>query len=256
MIELFVSDIDGCLAEPFQAYDLMTLHTLATYVQDAVGEEGPRPLPFTLCSGRPMPYVEAMTQLLGVRHPALFESGGGMYDPMTSHVTWHPSFTDELASSRGRLERWVREELVPGTQLSMEHTKRTQIGIIGPHPDEIQAVLRPLTEHVEEHHPAFAVYHTPISIDVTARALTKAQGFRWLADTLRVPLDRMAYIGDTNGDLEALLQVGHGFAPANAAPEVHAAVAHPLTAHVTDAVLEAYRWCTAYNAQSHSPADS
>ena len=65
MIKLFVADIDGCVAMPYEPWDLQAMQQLASYAQHAptVDRAGPHPA-VSLCSGRPYPYVEAVTQAL------------------------------------------------------------------------------------------------------------------------------------------------------------------------------------------------
>ncbi|ARA94821.1 haloacid dehalogenase [Rhodothermaceae bacterium RA] len=251
MIRLFVSDIDGCLAEPYQPYSLAHFQILAGYARAAGGvhEDGRSPvLPsLTLCSGRPYPYVEAMTQVLGIRVPVLFESGGGLFDPVTAQVTWHPLVTAELEERLEDVRRWMRTEAIRGTRMSYDIGKRTQVGIIGPDPAEVAERVPLVEAYVAEHHPDMRVFHTPVSIDVLPPGIDKREGLRWLGEQLGIAPADMAYMGDTNGDLEALASVGYSFAPANATPEVRARVDVVTRGAVIEGVLSAYRWCIAEN---------
>ncbi|HEX7069182.1 MAG TPA: HAD family phosphatase, partial [Rhodothermales bacterium] len=87
MIRLFVSDIDGCLSEAYRPYDIPAFSRLAAMVADAGGLGDKPGIPaFSLCSGRAFAYVEAMTQLLGISTPVLFEAGGGIFDPVAVRV--------------------------------------------------------------------------------------------------------------------------------------------------------------------------
>jgi len=62
VIKLFVTDIDGCLGEPYTPYDLDGLATLRRYAHDAGPPTAPSATPaVSICSGRPYPYVEALT---------------------------------------------------------------------------------------------------------------------------------------------------------------------------------------------------
>ncbi len=248
MIELFVSDIDGCLAQPYQAYDLVRLQEMARCVGESggVGEGGARPA-FSLCSGRPFPYVEAMTQLLDVRVPVLFESGGGLFNPVTARTAWHPHFTEEVEGQIDAVRRWMKEDLLPGTGMQIDHTKRTQAGLVGPDEEEIRRAIAVVERFVDENAPGFRVFHTPVSIDVVAPDITKKQGLAWLAERLDLTLENVAYIGDTNGDLDALGAVGYAFAPANATEAVRRRAAHVTEGAVADGTLEAYRWCVRRN---------
>lgn len=248
MIRLFISDIDGCLAEPYQPFALDRFQELAQLACQA-GQPGDHPvLPaFSICSGRPYPYVEAVTQALGVQVPVLFEAGAGMFDPRAASVRWHPAFTEELAEQVEALRRWMVAHCIPGTSLMLDIGKRSQAGMVSPYTEEILRWVPVVEEYVATHFPAFQVFHTHISIDVVPRGFTKREGLQWLLETLALETGEVAYIGDSNGDLGALALVGYAFAPANATESVRQQVAHVMEASGIDGVLAAYQWCIARN---------
>lgn len=250
MIRLFISDIDGCLAEPYQPFDLDRFQELAHLIRQA-GQPGAHATwpAFSICSGRPYPYVEAVTQVLGVQVPVLFEAGAGMFDPREVVVRWHPNFTDELAEQVEALRHWMVTHCIPGTSLMLDIGKRTQAGVVGPDTEEILRLLPKVEEYVATHFPAFHVFHTHISIDVVPRGLTKREGVQWLIETLGLQAEEVAYIGDSNGDLGALDLVGYAFAPANAAESVRQQVSYVMEGTDIEGVLAAYRWCIGHNAQ-------
>lgn len=239
MIELFVTDIDGCLAEPYTAFDLDGMGVLGRYA----ASDDPANPPISICSGRSYPYVEALTQALGLTVPVLFESGGGRFDPVAAQTTWNPSLTDTIEAELEEVRHWFVTECVPGTGVSLDHAKRTQAGVVSPNPEDILD-LRPRTEQfVEEHVPDLRVFSTAVSIDVVPPGITKRTGLEWLTEHLEVTMDDVAYIGDAESDLEALGAVGHSFAPANADAEVRRRVDHVTDGAVLDGTLEAYRTC-------------
>lgn len=248
MIELFVTDIDGCLAEPYERFDLEGVTTLRQFAETADrSRDTPTAPALTICSGRPYPYVESLTQILGITTPALFESGGGRFDPVSARTVWNPRWTPELEATMEDIQHWLLTECIPGTKLMLDHAKRTQAGIITPDEEEILE-LRPRVErYVEEHAPPLRVFTTDNSIDVVPPDITKKQGLEWLASTLEIDMSEIAYIGDTNGDLEALEAVGTSFAPANAHDVVRSAVDHVTEGAVMEGTLEAYRHCRAQN---------
>lgn len=249
MIRLFISDIDGCLGEPYQPYDLNGLAALAAEAVRA-GRPGSHPtLPaLSLCSGRAYPYVEAMSQILALQAPVLFESGGGCFDPVAAQVRWNDAFTPALEAQLRHVRDWLLEAVVPGTQLMFDYGKRTQAGVIGPEEAEVRAAVPQVEVYVARRFADLCVFHTPYSIDVVPRCLTKLQGITGLCTRLGLPLKEVAYIGDANGDLEALEAVGFAFAPANAADEVKRRITRLTAAPGLGGVREAYRWCVAHNA--------
>ena len=241
MIELFVTDIDGCLAEPYRSYDLEGLSTLRRHAEE---DSGPA---LSICSGRSYPYVESMSQALDLTTPVLFEAGGGRFDPVGAQTTWSPRFTDEVEAKLNTVQRWFRTECIPGTSVSLDHAKRTQAGVVSPKVEEIRA-LHPRTEQfVVEKAPGLHVFSTDVSVDVVPPGITKRDGLEWLGDHLGLGLDEMAYIGDADSDLEGLNAVGVSFAPANAAEAVQAQVDHVTEGAVIEGTIEAYRYCRARN---------
>lgn len=245
IIRLFISDIDGCLAEPYAPYDLERFQQLRRLIGDAGSD--PAVPALTLCSGRSYSYVEAMTQVTGVQVPVLFESGGGLFDPVGVDVQWNPAFTSAIDEQVQRVKGWLIQECLPGTTAMYDYGKRTQAGIVSANHDEIEALVPKVEAFVDQHLSDLRVFHTPISIDVLAPTITKKQALHWLSERLKLPLQQMAYIGDTNGDLEALAEVGVSFAPANAEPEVRAQVDHTTRGAILQGVLEAYDQCISSN---------
>ena len=248
MIRLFVSDIDGCLAAPYQPYDLKGFRALAQLAAEAPQAEAVSAHPtLSICSGRAYAYVEAVTQALGITTPVIFESGGGMFDPVAARTIWNPKFTPEVAEQVDTVRRWMTKSLIPDTGMSLDHGKRTQAGLVSPDEDEILAHIGEVEDFVDEHAPDLRVFPTHVSIDVVHPDITKKEGLTWLTNHVNVLLEETAYIGDTKGDLVALDIVGHSFAPANAQAIVREQVTTVTTGAVMEGTLEAYRWCMAHN---------
>jgi hypothetical protein len=256
MIKLFVSDIDGCLAEPYRPYDLDRFQAMAAYAAAApdVSTASARPA-VSLCSGRAYSYVEAMAQVLGLETPVLFESGGGMFEPVEARTTWHDDFSAEVEAELRAIRRWMLETLCrPDTAISLDHNKRTQAGVVSPNTDELEAHLPDVEAFVDEMTSDFRIYTTHISIDVLPAPITKKQGLAWLARHLGITVEEMAYIGDTGGDLPALNQVGVSFAPANAEERVRREVDIVTESPVLAGTLEAYAWCVQHNEAARASA--
>ena len=68
-----------------------------------------------------------------------------------------------------------------------------------------------------------------------------------LSQALNIPLDQMAYIGDSSGDIPGLERIGLAFTPQNAQQTVKE-VSHLVTeSDATTGVLEAYHWIIQHN---------
>ena len=250
MTKLFISDIDGCIAQPYKPMDASGIAALTKLAQQggALGSDAVYPA-LSLCSGRPMPYVECLTQVLGLQLPVLFESGGGIFDPVNARITWSPHLTPDVVKQVREVTRWFETDCVPGTLMVVDYAKRAHAGIIGPNPAEITAAIPDVEAFVASAGLDFDVLPTHLSIDVVPKGITKETGMQWLLDTLALSFDDIAYIGDSQGDLEALKLAGRSFAPENAKSVVKEAVDLVVPAQI-DGVLAAIKMCIDRNQQT------
>ncbi|MEM1117964.1 MAG: HAD hydrolase family protein [Bacteroidota bacterium] len=246
MISLFLADIDGCLSEPYVAYDLDAFATLRDW--GARAEADARFPRLGICSGRAYAYVEAVAQALGLRAPALFESGGGRFDLDQARITWNPALTPEVEDALDACRQFLRGAIIPRSEaISFDYGKRSQAGIVSPIVGECERHLDTIEAFVGSLGVGLYPYHTPYSVDVVPAALTKAQALRWLAGQEGMDLSEIAFIGDTNGDAPAIEAAGLGFAPANGAAAAHRAADVVTEGETVSGVLEAYRTCLRRN---------
>ena len=246
MIKLFLADIDGCLSEPYRPFRLAGFDTLRQWAARAEHDE--RVPHLGVCSGRSYAYVEAVAQALGLRAPALFESGGGRFDLTDARITWSPALTPDVEAALDACRAFLTAEVVPRSDtVSFDYGKRSQAGIVSPIVGECEQFLPETEAFVAGLDVDLRPYHTPYSVDVVPAALTKVRAIRWLAEAEGLALDEVAFIGDTNGDAAAIAAVGAGFAPSNAAASAKAAADAVTEGAVLDGVIEAYRACLAAN---------
>ena len=246
VIRLFLLDIDGCLSEPYTPFRLDAFARLRAYIERAETDAAvPR---IGICSGRSYAYVEATAQALGLRAPALFESGGGRFDLPAARITWNPALTPAAEAELAVVRAFLIGEIAPlSPTVSFDYGKRAQAGIVSPTVGECEAFLPAVEAFVAEHVPGLVAYHTPFSVDVLPRALTKARAVTDLAAAEGLDLAHVAFMGDTVGDAEALRLVGRGFAPANADAAACAAADVVTRGRLTDGVEEALAACIADN---------
>jgi hydroxymethylpyrimidine pyrophosphatase-like HAD family hydrolase len=187
-----------------------------------------------------------MAQVLGIQQPVLFESGGGLFDPVSASVSWSPNLTDDIRREIDEVAAWMLRECIPGSSMIFDYAKRTQAGVIGPDPDEIAAHVPLVEAFVEQNGLTLNVLPTYLSIDVVPDGITKDTGVEWLSKTLGVSLSNMAYIGDSIGDLGAMRSVGLAFAPENAMSAVKEEVDYITSARL-QGVLDAIELCVERN---------
>lgn len=246
MIRLFLADIDGCLSEPYEPYDLDGFAQLRAWSRRAETDDRfPR---LGLCSGRSYAYVESMAQSLGLAAPALFESGGGRFDLPEARITWNPTLTPAVERELEAARRFLLEHVVPKSRtISFDYGKRSQAGIVSPTVGECESHLAVVEAFLEAELPDLTAFHTPYSIDIVPAGLTKEDALRWLVEEEGLHLGELAFIGDTNGDASAIGAAGIGFAPQNASQTAKEAADVVTQGAVLAGTLEAYRVCLRRN---------
>jgi len=245
MIKLFALDIDGCISMPFEMPDWQAITEIRELNLKSKTEATIPPV--TICSGRPLPYVEAVAQWLGVYKPMVFESGGGIYDTSTNEIFWNPEFTEDVQTEIEKLRQFVINEIVgkfPGTIL--EFTKKTDVGII--HKDEsvIIQIYDYLKDVVSTTFPMLEVHRTEISVNCILTSANKGSGLKRLSDLTGIDVREMAYIGDSSGDIPALKIAGLGFSPSNATESVKT-VSKPMDGKAAVGLLQAYHEIILHN---------
>lgn len=245
MIKLFISDLDGCVAHPFVSPDWKAISRIKELNNLSKSDSAIPPL--TICSGRPMPFVEAISQWLDIRFPALFESGGGIYDLKTNELTWNPHFDDAARATILEIKDWMKKHLISKFDGTIpEFTKFTDAGIINPEKSQITLMHKEIVNHVHKNYPRFEVHDTDVSVNVILKKTNKAEGLKFLCNMLDLNLEEVAYIGDSSGDVEALKIAGKSYAPINAGSFVKE-TANMVTGEATFGVLEAYEDLIEFN---------
>lgn len=244
MIKLFITDLDGCLTEPFQAPDWKLLSEIRSLNQQSKEIEHIPPL--SICSGRPLPYVEAVAQWLDVKVPVVFESAG-MYLLSSNSPVFDAVFDEEAEREVEDLKKWLKGKIIPEYEgMELEFTKKMDAGLIHLERPVIEDAFSRVREYVEEHYPLFEVHMTDVSINIILKENNKKKGIRMMCERLDLDPSEVAYIGDSSGDIPGLKLVGHPFAPSNAAESVKK-VAEVIDLQSTEAVLEVYNRIIEYN---------
>ena len=255
-IKLVISDIEGCLNLNEHTYDLEALQWIRTANQLASENN---PIPFiTACSGRQHAFVEAMTQILAGRLPAIFENGCGLYFPDRSlyeEYDWHPLLKEpHVLSQFSEVKQKILEEIVvEGKQARQVPGKEMMLTLHPVPPTEVKDVYSLVTDTLRESQVAASINVSASAVDITPRGIDKAAGVRWLLDTLEgnVPLRlaNVAGIGDSSGDLSFLRIIGFSAAPANANEAVKNAVDYCSPFPDGQGVSDIIRHCIATNMQ-------
>jgi hydroxymethylpyrimidine pyrophosphatase-like HAD family hydrolase len=245
MIRLFVLDIDGCISYPFKSPDWDNMGKIR-HLNELSRNDNTIPA-LSICSGRPHPYVEAVSQWLDIDHPVVFESGGGFYRVKTNELQWHPVVTEDVFKKNELLKDWIESEIIPKYPgMIREFSKITDVGLVSSSEADILSAHEKIRQYVNVNFPDYEVHHTEVSVNIIVRNCNKGEGLRHLSGMTGIALEQIAYIGDSSGDVTALKTASRAFAPSNASGGVKE-IARVLQGETSNAILAAYEILIAEN---------
>jgi hydroxymethylpyrimidine pyrophosphatase-like HAD family hydrolase len=244
-VRAYVVDIDGCLAAVgHAAMDLGTLLRIADLNRASAGD--PTIPPISFVTGRPHPYVDALSQVLDVRCVVSFENGAGL---ATRHPyrAWLADGIDEALAHLHRLEGLVHDRPDMFVQLG-----KVASATVFPEPAtfDIEPLMRDLRAMLDEHALDLVLDPSNDCVNVLLPGIDKVSGFLWLCEELGVEPGEVAGIGDSAGDVGWLRACGVSFAPSNASDAVREAVTHALRAPDVTATLQGYEALVRANRRS------
>jgi len=244
MIKLFITDLDGCLTKPFHTPNWDHISEIRKL--NAQSREDDTVPPISICSGRPLPYVEAVAQWLDIRVPVVFENAG-LYELSTYNIEVAPVFDERAKEEVADLKSWLRSEIIPRYPgMELEFFKLMDAGLIHVDKEVIDDAYPRIVDHISDAFERFEAHKTDISINIILKENNKRDGIRMLCKSLDIEPSEVAYIGDSSGDIPGLQLVGHAFAPKNAISPVKE-VAEEVDFEITEAVVEVYRRIIDFN---------
>ncbi|MFP4500921.1 MAG: HAD family hydrolase [Candidatus Hydrogenedentota bacterium] len=218
--QLIISDIDGCLSpEASIAWDMTAFDAFLARVRPA--QTGNSPLaPFTLCTGRPQPYVEVLAKLLDIRAPIICENGAVIYSLHDNWSRYGPGVTEEkiagLRAIRGFLDGAVLRAH-PGALY--QYGKEAMLSVFSADPAILPPIADEITAFVAREGLAPPVINTSVHyLNISMAGVNKGTALHWLLDELGMAGAQAAGIGDTIGDIPLREAVGWFACPANADP--------------------------------------
>jgi len=213
--DLLISDVDGCLTtEDPLPLDLQRLAQVAQYNRLAF-ERGDQP-PMTVCTGRPQPFAEVICRLIhNISIPCVCENGVWLYHPGENTYHLDPSITLEHRRMIHEVEAWIIQTFGPDGA-AIQPGKTAAISITHERREYLRTIVPALETQVAGRAWALRVSMTLNYINLDLAHISKRTGVKRLLETLDLPRDRVAGIGDTVGDLALAEQVGYFACPANA----------------------------------------
>ncbi len=212
-------DIDGCLAPedggPAQAH---LLAQLADHNRRAIST-GVGPV-VTLCSGRPIPFVEALCRVIAnTALPAIGEMGVWLYDPRDQLMHADPAISASDARAVRDASAWITERFA-SRPLFQQPGKTHSISLF----HEDTAYLMDLAPEIRAKAQAegwpLRVSATWFWLNCDLEHVSKATGIDRFCARTGIDPARLAGIGDTMGDLAIREKVAWFGCPANAADDL------------------------------------
>jgi hypothetical protein len=108
-----ICDIDGCLGpESTDPFDIDKLLQIRKWNDRAIAT-GELPV-LTVCSGRPLPFAEALCRVIGNSTlPAICENGVWLFDPKHHAYFRDPAIDASHVRAVHAAQEWIEHELAP-----------------------------------------------------------------------------------------------------------------------------------------------
>ena len=215
MIRLVLADVDGCLtAGEGRPIDLDVLRSVAEI--NARSRVEPAVPAVSLCTGRPAPYVEVLTQAIAGHMPAIFENGCGLLVLQPYAFRAHPRLDAAVERVfRAGLDRLDRRLVATG--VATWQPGKVHSATLYPVGIDAAELRRRAIELLDER---FYVDEGVLCINVMPAGIDKGAGVDWLAAETGIPPSEMCGVGDADADLVFLERVGFSAAPSNATERV------------------------------------
>ncbi|MBN1349392.1 HAD family phosphatase [candidate division KSB1 bacterium] len=246
-IALIISDVDGCLTEErASAFNLSYLSKIREFNEQALQHGSPVPL-LTLCTGRPQPYVEALLKILDVKLPAICENGGMIYQVEGNRYIQSDRYTVEWERRIQDIKQAIVSKVLPDAPATFQTGKETHLTLISTDHDGILSTASILKSRLETELKPFVLTVTENCLNIVPESFDKGTALLQLSQMLQIPLDRIAAIGDTSGDLPFMSRVKYPMCPANAAKIVKDMSSYTAKQPYTAGVIEIIETCIEIN---------
>ncbi|TCO45853.1 HAD family hydrolase [Actinocrispum wychmicini] len=226
---LVFCDNEGCIVEGKGApFDLPAMMELAKMIKASS-------LEFSICTGRPVPYIEAITQMLHLldsKTEFVCEAGAVLYDPQTDHY--------EVLSDR--VDVTTIRSLLPPAGYREELGKIASYSVYPESPYTVERLYELL---ISAGLSGVNLTRSVAAVDITAAGVDKAFGIEVILERRGMDWTGVLAIGDSWNDLPMLRLAGRSACPANATWEVKAVVDYVSPYPATAGVVDILRWAGA-----------
>ena len=221
-------DIDGCITHGKSQFinidDILKLSVLIRYEQYKYG----------LCTGRSAPYVEAISQILGIKQWCICENGAYLYHPIFDKIILNPLVTDEVISTLYFLKILLCKDKYKSI-CKMELGKEVCISL-NPINMSIEELFSIVSMEIDRN--LLYINHSTTAVDITPKGIDKGSGLTMLAEMEGFNLMDVLAIGDSSGDLPFMMLAGIKACPANASDIVKSISDYVSPYSTTEGVID------------------
>jgi len=235
--DLVICDIDGCLSpESHAPINELALSKIAADNQLAVRNRD-RPI-VTLCSGRPISFVEAMSRFIhNTRIPCVGENGVWLYRPDVNVFEMDPGITEEHLETVHKAAKLLRQTY-EAAGVTQQPGKSASVTLYHPDTEYLRSIQPAVEEELDRRGWPFRVSMTWLYINCDLQHISKATGIDRLLAGTGIDALRVAGIGDTMSDKPIADRVAFFACPANADPEIKQSADYVSPIEEIDGVLD------------------
>jgi hydroxymethylpyrimidine pyrophosphatase-like HAD family hydrolase len=217
--DLVICDIDGCLSpESHAPINIWGLTKLAEHNRLAI-EKLDRPL-ITLCSGRPIGFVECLCRLMqNTLIPCIGENGVWLWRPNDNSFECDRNITDEHLEMVHEARKLLRS-LYQAKGVIQQPGKTASIALYHSDTTYLRSIVPSITEQFQKRDWPIRVSMTWLYINCDLAHVNKATAIDRLLSQTEIDPARTAGIGDTMGDQFIAQRVAWFGCPANADAEI------------------------------------
>ena len=213
--DVLICDIDGCLSpESHAPIDGQSLSQVAEHNVLAL-QNNDRPL-VTLCSGRPIGFVEAMCRLIrNTRIPCIGENGVWMWMPDDNSFEIDPTITPEHLQIVHEASTLLRSRY-ESKGVVLQPGKTAAVSLYHADTDYLRSIVPEISDEFERRGWPFRVSMTWLYINCDLQHVNKGTAIDRLLARTGIDTGMTAGIGDTMGDRFIADRVAWFGCPANA----------------------------------------
>ncbi|HUW72009.1 MAG TPA: HAD hydrolase family protein [Candidatus Humimicrobiaceae bacterium] len=180
---------------------------------------------FFFATGRPAPYIEAITQVLGIvtDMPSLFENGVGLYWSTNGKYKFNPKITSQKIAKLSiiktdliSLVRNLRGIYELGKEYSFSTNPPKGMKIENYYDVIRQQIKKKFGNIIGKH---IEITHSQSAVDITIFDVNKKTGLEFWCNEQGIKVEELAAIGDSRGDWPVLKTVALPMCPANSTEE-------------------------------------